>query len=86
LIREEAMRWPKPNELQQWTAEDQIVLRKWRRAVFNFYGVVFGLLIFAATSAMRHNERVQRDSVRAFKGRTPFQPTNAAFPVMHRSH
>jgi hypothetical protein len=75
------MRWPKPNELRQWTAEDQIVLRKWRRAVFTFYGVVFGLLFFAATSAMRHNERVQPDSVTTFTGQT-----NAALPVMHRSH
>ena len=57
------MRWPKPDELRRWTAEDQTVLRKWRRAVFTFYGVVIGLLIFAATSAMRHNERVQPDSV-----------------------
>jgi hypothetical protein len=80
------MRWPKPDELRRWTAEDQIVLRKWRRAVFTFYGVVIGLLIFGATSAMRHNERVQPDSVRAFTDRTPFQPTNAALPVMHRSH
>jgi hypothetical protein len=75
------MRWPKPNELRQWTAEDQIVLRKWRRAVVTFYGVVIGLLIFAATSATRHNERVQPDSVRAFTGQT-----SAALPVMHRSH
>ena len=57
------MRWPKPDELRRWTAEDQTVLRKWRQAVFTFYGVVIGLLIFAATSAMRHNERVQPDSV-----------------------
>jgi len=35
----------------------------------------------AATSATRHNERVQPDSVTAFRGRTPFQPTNAALPV-----
>jgi hypothetical protein len=62
------MRWPKPDELLQWTAEDQIVLRKWRLAVFTFYGVVIGLLIFAATSTMRHNESVQPDS--AFTGRT----------------
>jgi hypothetical protein len=74
------MRWPKPDELRRWTAEDQTVLRKWRQAVFTFYGVVIGLLIFAATSATRHNERVQPDSVTAFTGRTPFQPTNAALP------
>ena len=78
------MRWPKRDEL--WTAEDQTVLRKWRRAVFTFYGVVIGLLIFAATSAMRHNERVQPDSATAFTGQTPFQPTNAALSVMHRNH
>jgi hypothetical protein len=46
-----------------------------------FYGVVIGLLIFAATSTMRHNERVQPGSVTAFTGQT-----NAALPVMHRSH
>jgi hypothetical protein len=80
------MRWPKPDELRRWTAEDQIVLRKWRRAVFTFYGVVIGLLIFAATSAMRHNERVEPGSVTAFSGKKPFQQTNAALPVMHRSH
>jgi hypothetical protein len=80
------MRWPKPNELQRWTAEDQIVLRKWRRAVVTFYGVVIGLLIFAATSATRHNERVQPDSATAFRGQTPFQQTNVALPVVHRSH
>jgi hypothetical protein len=62
-------------------AGDQIMLWKWRRAVFTFYGVVFGLLIFAATSAMRHNERVQPDSATAFTGQT-----NAALPVMDRSH
>jgi hypothetical protein len=73
------MRWPKPDELRQWTAEDQIVLRKWRRAVFTFYGVVIGLLIFATTSTMRHNERVEPGSVTAFTGQT-----NAALPVMHR--
>jgi hypothetical protein len=43
------MRWPKPDELRRWTAEDQTVLRKWRQAVFTFYGVVIGLLIFTAT-------------------------------------
>lgn len=75
------MRWPKPDELRRWTAEDQTVLRKWRQAVFTFYGVAIGLLIFTATLAMRHNERVQPDSVTAFTGRT-----NAALPVMHRSH
>ena len=75
------MRWPKPNELRRWTAEDQMVLRKWRRAVVTFYGVVIGLLIFAATSTMRHNIRVQPDSVTAFT-----DGTNAALPVMHRSH
>jgi hypothetical protein len=80
------MHWPKPNELRRWTAEDQIVLRKWRRAVFTFYGVVIGLLIFAATSAMRHNERVELDSVTALRGQKPFQQTNAVLPVMHRSH
>jgi hypothetical protein len=73
------MRWPKPNELRRWTAEDQIVLRKWRRALFTLYGVVFGLLIFATTSAMRHNERVQPDSVRDFTGRTPIQPTTLLY-------
>jgi hypothetical protein len=75
------MRWPKPGELQRWTAEDQMVLRKWRRAVVTFYGVVIGLLIFAATSTLRHNERVQPDRVTVFAGQT-----NAALPVMHRSH
>ena len=80
------MRWPKPDELRRWTAEDQIVLRKWRRAVFTFYGVVIGLLIFTATLAMRHNERVEPGSVTAFRGQKPFQQTNAALPVMHRSH
>ena len=63
------MRWPKPDELRRWTAEDQTVLRKWRQAVFTFYGVVIGLLIFTATSAMRHNERVQPDSVTAVGAR-----------------
>ena len=57
------MRWPKPDEPRRWTAEDQTVLRKWRQAVFTFYGVAIGLLIFTATLAMRHNERVQPDSV-----------------------
>jgi hypothetical protein len=75
------MRWPKPDELRRWAAEDQTVLRKWRQAVFTFYGVVIGLLIFTATLAMRHNERVQPDSVTAFTGRT-----NASLTVMHRSH
>jgi hypothetical protein len=75
------MRWPKPSELRRWTAEDQMVLRKWRRAIFTFYGVVIGLLIFAATSIMLHNELVQPDSVTALTGQT-----NAALPVMHRSH
>jgi hypothetical protein len=69
------MRWPNPDELRQWTAEDQIALRKWRRAVFTFYGVVIGLLIFAATSTILHNESGQPDSVTAFTGRT-----NAALP------
>ena len=73
------MRLPKPDELRRWTAEDQTVLRKWRQAVFTFYGVAIGLLIFTATLAMRHNERVQPDSVTAFTGRA-----NAALPVMHR--
>ena len=50
----------------------------WLWAVLTFYGVVIGILIFAATSAMR--ERVQPDSVTAFTGQT-----NAALPVMHRS-
>ena len=54
------MRWPKPDELRRWTAEDQTVLRKWRQAVFTFYGVVIGLLIFAATSATRHNNASSR--------------------------
>ena len=80
------MRWPKPNELRRWTAEDQIVLRKWRRAVFTFYGVVIGLLILATTSTMRHNQRVEPDNVTAFRGQGRFQPMNAALPVMHRSH
>jgi len=75
------MRWPKPDELRRWTAEDQTVLRKWRQAVFTFYGVVIGLLIFTATLAMRHNERLQPDSVTAFTSRT-----NAALPIMHGSH
>jgi hypothetical protein len=74
------MRWPKADELRRWTAEDLIVLQKWRRVVFTFYGVLIGLLLVAA-SAMSHNERVQPDSVTAFTGRT-----NAALPVMHRSH
>jgi hypothetical protein len=80
------MRWPKPNELRRWTAEDQIVLRKWRRAVFTFYGVVIGLLIFATTSTMLHNQRVEPDSVIAFSGQRLSQQTNAILPVMHRSH
>ena len=45
------MRWPTPDELRRWTAEDQTVLRKWRQAVFTFYGVAFRLLIFTATLA-----------------------------------
>jgi hypothetical protein len=80
------MRWQKPNELRRWMAEDQIVLRKWRRAVFTFYGVVIGLLIFATASTMRHNQRVEPDSVTALRGQKPSQLTNAVLPVMHRSH
>jgi len=79
------MRWPKPNELRRWTPEDQIVLRKWRRAVFTFYGVVIGLLIFA-TSTMLHNQRVEPNSVTAFSGQRPSLQMNAVLPVMHRSH
>jgi len=79
------MRWPKPDELRRWTAEDQIVLRKWRRAVFTFYGVVVGLLIFATTLTILHNQRVEPDSVTAFSGQRPSQQTNAVLPVMHRS-
>jgi hypothetical protein len=80
------MRWPKPDELRRWTADDQIVLRKCRRAVFTFYGVVIGLLIFATTSTMLYKQRVEPDSVTAFSGQRPSQQTNAALPVMHRSH
>jgi hypothetical protein len=80
------MRWPKPNELRRWTAEDQIVLRKWRRAVFTFYGVVIGLLIFATTSTTLLKQRVEPDSVTAFTDHRPSQQTNAVLPVMHRSH
>jgi hypothetical protein len=75
------MHWPKPNELRQWTAEDQMCFGNGVGPFSLFYGVVIGLLIFAATSTMRHNERVQPDSVTAFTGQT-----NAALPVMHRSH
>ena len=81
------MRWPKPDEPRRWTAEDQTVLRKWRQAVFTFYGVAIGLLIFTATLAMRHNERVQPDSVTAVGARarisnSPAISTNGAWRLL----
>jgi hypothetical protein len=49
------MRWPKPDELQRWTPDDQVVFRKWRQVVMLFYGAVFCLLAATSFFAFRHN-------------------------------
>jgi hypothetical protein len=50
------MRWPKPDDLRQWTLDDQVVFRRWRRGDILFYGVAFCLLAVLSIFARRHDK------------------------------
>ena len=61
------MRWPKPDELRRWTPDDQLVFRKWRRAVVVFYCAVVGSLAVGATLALHETGRNLPDVMAAHR-------------------
>ena len=80
------MRWPKPEELRQWTPHDQKIFKEWRRAVFALYGVIIGVLVFGALLAHRQNPNLERDGVIASHGQKSLQQTNVPLSVMQKNH
>ena len=77
------MRWPKPDELQHWTPNDQVTFRKWRRGVVLFYGAIFGLLAVISAFALRHDGPTRPDV--AMQPQTAPAATAAPLPAMYQT-
>ena len=76
------MRWPKQDEFQRWTPDDQVVFRNWRRGVILFYGAIFGLLAFISTFAIRDGRPTRPDV--AVRSQTTPLSTAARLPAMYQ--